>query len=164
MKVPIVLMVLGLFLNVFSLLFIDIKLFLSSFIFFALVMIMYFMFFPYRVDTFILIATNLFFAGFNYYITGIWNFLQLDEPRNSPWICLFIKFKKIFLRFIVALLSIFVVIAILKSPDTFIVKSIKLIAIGALVPIAVLIVENLISILVSSIFMVCKVPFDDIKI
>jgi len=164
MKNPIILMIIGLFVNIFSFLFLDRKLFLISFLLYMSVIIVYILFSPYRADLFLFVVSNIFFAGFNYYITKIWNFIQMDDSCQRPWIPIFFKFKKLFLQFVTLLIAIYAIISIIYGTNTAIVKSIFIIAVVTLAPIVLLIVNNLLTIIFSGFFIACKLNYDDIKI
>ncbi len=158
MKNPIIALLLGLFLNVFSLIYFDFRLFLWSLSFFILTGSMYVLFSPYRMDLFMILMSNLFFACFNYYIAELWNFMQMDESYTSPWMNLFHSFKKWFLRFIIMILLIFLIVGVIKNSNSIVEMSLKISAIVILAPTALFIIEYFISIFVSMICTALKLP------
>lgn len=161
MKNPLLAMLLGLFLNVFSLIFFDLRLFLWSLGFYLSLGIAYVFLSPYRMDLFIFLMFNLFFSCFNYYIAGVWNFMQMDDSYTNPWMNAFHAFKKWSLRFISMILIIFALIGFIKYSESFVAISLKVTALLVLAPTALMIVEYFISIIISTICTAFKLPTEE---
>lgn len=103
----------------------DIRLFIMSFIYIVYFICILFIMSD-KDPLFHNIFTSLFFMFFNYYLAGIWNFMQLDDVYDKPWANSFLfYFKKWFLRFVGFIICIFLVILFLSKRGHFYKDSIQ---------------------------------------
>ncbi len=158
MKNPIIMAVIGLITNVFSLIMFDFRLFLMSFIYMIFVSFVYCSLCPIKIHYFMLFSTSLFFMFFNYYLAGIWNFMQLDDVYDKPWANSFLYFKKWFLRFVGFIICIFLVILFIKTGGSFIKIAFKISAVALLFPPALLLYEYLENIIINALYGLFKLP------
>lgn len=161
MKNPLLVAILGLILNIFSLIIFDYKFFLMSLAYMAFIFAIYCFICPVNLHCYLLLSTFIFFSFFNYYLAGIWNFMQMDEVYDKPWANSFLYFKKWFLRYIVLIISIFLAIMFIKSGGGLITVIFKLTGLVFLMPSALLLYEYLENLIINALYGLFNLPVNE---
>ena len=161
MKEPVNCSLLGLFFNIFSFLYLDYRLFISSLIYMSILTIIYFLVCPMLFNPLYLLFFNVFFAFFNLQAVKLWNFMEMDDVYENPWANIFMLFKRWFLRFFLGLISFVLILKFIAESTGIIVLIIKIIAVVFLMPAASFLIEQIQSAICNTLLVACKITYKE---